>query len=169
MTRLKATLVAFVLLAAAPAIAMPRPGQPAPQVAAPLLDGGTFDLAKARGKVVVLSFWATWCAPCRTEMPILDAAARAHLGEGLQVVGLSVDRLKARPDVERVAAGVSYPSGLALEASVNGFGAPRALPQTFVIDRHGVVRATFGVFGEPVTATGLEAVLRPLLAQDSAR
>ncbi len=54
---------------------------------------------------------------------------------------------------------------MALEARTNGFGVPRALPQTFVIDRRGMVRAVFGVAGEPLDAAGLEAAIRPLLAE----
>ena len=130
-----------------------------------MLDGRDFDLAQARGKVVVLSLWATWCTPCRLEMPILDQAYVRHRDEGLEVVGLSADRLKDRSDVVRVMQPLSYPSGMALEAKVNGFGVPRALPQTFVIDRDGVVRAEFGVLGDPVTPARLEAALAPLLAE----
>ena len=130
-----------------------------------MLDGRVFDLAQARGKVVVLSLWATWCTPCRLEMPILDQAYARHRAQGLEVVGLSADRLKDRADVVRVMQTVSYPSGMALEAKVNGFGVPRALPQTFVIDRDGVVRAEFGVLGDPVTQARIEAALAPLLAE----
>ncbi len=145
--------------------AAPRIGRPAPQVEAAMLDGRVFNLDQARGKVVILSLWATWCTPCRLEMPILDHAYARHRAEGLEVVGLSADRLKDRADVVRVTQSLSYPSGMALEAKVNGFGVPRALPQTFVIDRDGVVRAEFGVLGDPVTQAGLEAALAPLLAE----
>ncbi len=145
--------------------AAPRVGQPAPEVVMPELDGQAFDLAQARGKVVVLSLWATWCAPCRAEMPILDQAYKAHGAEGLEVIGMSADRPKSRADVVRVMADFSYPSGMALEARTNGFGVPRALPQTFVIDRRGVVRAVFGVLGEPIDAARLETAVRPLLAE----
>ena len=147
------------------AAAAARFGQPAPEVVMPELDGQVFDLAQARGKVVILSLWATWCAPCRAEMPILDQAYKAHGAEGLEVVGMSADRLKSRSDVVRVMADFHYPSGMALEARTNGFGVPRALPQTFVIDRKGVVRGVFGVLGDPVDPARLEAAVRPLLAE----
>ncbi len=146
--------------------AAPRIGQPAPQLAATLLDGSRFDLAQSRGRVVIVSLWATWCTPCRLEMPILDQALARHRAEGLEVVGLSADRLKSRDEVIRVMSDLGYPSGMALEASPNGFGVPRALPQTFVIDRQGVIRAEFGVLGKPVTEAGLETAIEPLLAQE---
>ena len=145
--------------------AAPRIGQPAPQVVMPELDGQVFDLAEARGKVVILSLWATWCAPCRAEMPMLDQVYKVHASEGLDVVGISADGLKNRTEVARVMADFRYPSGMALEARTNGFGVPRALPQTFVIDRKGAVRAVFGVRGDPVEPARLEATIRPLLAE----
>ena len=167
MKRMFALLLAASLssgAALAPALAAPRLGQPAPELVMDQLDGRTFDLAHERGKVVIVSLWATWCAPCRAEMPILDGLYRTHQGQGLDVIGLSADRLKARDEVIRAAEPFSYPSGLVLSARTNGFGHPRALPQTFVIDRKGVVRAAFGVLGSPVTEAGLEKAIEPLLA-----
>ncbi|TME93491.1 MAG: TlpA family protein disulfide reductase [Chloroflexi bacterium] len=60
---------------------MARIGAPAPDLSLPLLDGGTQDLARERGKVVLLNFWATWCIPCRAEMPELQRLADDLRGE----------------------------------------------------------------------------------------
>ena len=163
-------LLALVLMAASgSAQAAARLGQPAPEVVMPELSGQTFDLAEARGKVVILSLWATWCAPCRGEMPILNGIYLRRHSEGLEVIGMSADRLKSRDEVRRAMEPFAYPSGMALEAKTNGFGVPRALPQTFVIDRNGVVRAQFGVLGQPATEAGLEAAVQPLLVEPPGR
>jgi len=66
---------------AASTSAIARPGSPAPDIKLPLLDGGTGDLAQQRGKVVLVNFWATWCIPCRTEMPELQRLADGMQGE----------------------------------------------------------------------------------------
>src|ERR1700675_5071885 len=81
-------LSGLLLLNVSPAAAQLQVGMPAPAVRAELLDGGTFDSLKQSGKVVVLNFWATWCKPCREEMPALDAYYRAHRAEGLEVIAI---------------------------------------------------------------------------------
>ena len=84
-------LAGLFLLNVAPAAAELQEGMPAPAVRAELLGGGTFDSAQQRGKVIVLNFWATWCKPCREEMPALDAFYRAHRAEGLDVIAISIE------------------------------------------------------------------------------
>jgi thiol-disulfide isomerase/thioredoxin len=100
-----AATVATVWLASAigPARATPEIGEEAPALVVNALDGTTFDLAKLRGKVVLVNYWATWCAPCRKEMPKLDAFYRRYHARGLEIIGISIDferdfeRLAKRP------------------------------------------------------------------------
>ncbi|TLY80884.1 MAG: TlpA family protein disulfide reductase [Gammaproteobacteria bacterium] len=85
---------AAMVLAAAPLMAAgraPEVGDPAPALLVPELDGHGFDLSALRGKVVIVNFWATWCAPCRAEMPVLDAFYRRYHAQGLELLGLSID------------------------------------------------------------------------------
>jgi cytochrome c biogenesis protein CcmG, thiol:disulfide interchange protein DsbE len=162
--RLTATLLLCVTgLASASALAGPVAGQPAPPLVVATLDGGTFDLAATRGHVVLVNFWATWCPPCRQEMPLLDAFAARHRDAGLVVVGLSVDRRRDRRDVVEVMRPFGYLAGLADGAKANGFGPPQALPMTYLIDAAGVIRSVIAPGRGELTDEMLEAAIAPLL------
>ena len=76
-------------------------GQPAPKLVVSELDGTSFDLKSQQGKVVLVNFWATWCEPCRQEATILDAFYKAHHGDGLELVGLSMNRPREREAVQK--------------------------------------------------------------------
>jgi cytochrome c biogenesis protein CcmG/thiol:disulfide interchange protein DsbE len=160
-------ITALVALFGAPgsAQAAMEVGQPAPSLIVQELDGKTFDLGAVRGKVVIVSFWATWCPPCRAEMPVLDAFYRRYHGQGLELIGLSADRPHDRPDVTKVMQSFSYPAAMLDDAKVNDFGAPSALPMTIVIDGHGTVRADLTPDQTAVTEESLSAVVLPLLPQ----
>jgi cytochrome c biogenesis protein CcmG, thiol:disulfide interchange protein DsbE len=124
--------------------------QPAPSIndAAPALvvselDGQTFDLGKLRGKVVLVNYWATWCAPCKKEMPILNSFYRRYHDRGLEIIGISADRPRDFPRMRSMSATLAYPTSTLDRISENGFGSPEGFPLTYVIDRDGVVRDKF--------------------------
>jgi peroxiredoxin len=143
-------------------------GQTAPTLVIPELDGQVFNLSALRGKVVVVNFWATWCPPCRNEMPALDAFYRQFHGRGVEMIGLSVDRPRDRSDVQKVMHSFSYPAAMLDDAKVNDFGSPNALPMTVIVDRNGVVRVKLTPDQIPVTEQSLSASVLPLLPQKSA-
>jgi cytochrome c biogenesis protein CcmG/thiol:disulfide interchange protein DsbE len=166
-----ALIAAGALSAAEPAPASPpAAGQPAPPLIVPQLDGHEFDLAKLRGKVVLVNFWATWCSPCRTEMPTLNTFYRRYRSRGLVLLGLSIDEAPDAARVRQVMRQFSYPGALASAARVNGFGEPIAVPVTYVIDSHGVVRAQLQAEGPSgVSRQALEAAVLPLLGSRKGR
>jgi cytochrome c biogenesis protein CcmG, thiol:disulfide interchange protein DsbE len=123
--------------------AAPEIGEAAPELVLTALDGTGIDLAKLRGKVVLVNFWATWCAPCRKEMPTLDAFYRRHRGQGFELIGISIDFARDAAKMRKVAAGLTYPAAWINEISVNGFGAPEGVPVTYVIDADGIIRDKF--------------------------
>jgi cytochrome c biogenesis protein CcmG, thiol:disulfide interchange protein DsbE len=126
--------------ACASAHAAPTMGEAAPLLVLTELDGKVFDLAKLRGKVVLVNYWATWCAPCKVEMPTLSAFYRRYRDQGLEIIGISVDFKSDIAKVPKVASTLAYPAALIGAISENGFGPPEGVPLTYVIDAEGVVR-----------------------------
>jgi cytochrome c biogenesis protein CcmG, thiol:disulfide interchange protein DsbE len=123
--------------------ATPEIGEAAPELVLTALDGTSIDLAKLRGKVVLVNFWATWCAPCRKEMPTLDAFYRRHRGQNFELIGISIDFARDAAKMRKVAAGLAYPAAWINDISDNGFGAPEGVPITYVIDADGIIRDKF--------------------------
>lgn len=140
-------------------------GRAAPALVVQELDGQLFDLSTLRGKVVIVNFWATWCPPCRQEMPVLDAFYRRYHGQGLEMIGLSTDRSRDRNDVRTLMQSFNYPVAMLKDAKVNGFGAPNLLPVTFIVDGAGVVRARLSPDETAMTEKGLADAVVPLLPQ----
>jgi len=159
-----ATCVGVLLLFATSATARgPEEGKPAPALQARLLDGTQFNLADQSGKVIVVNLWATWCVPCRAEMPTLDGYYQKHKAEGLELVAISMDEPKDETKVREVMRSFSFPAALARDAQFKGYGRVWRLPLTFGIDRHGVLRKD-GWYGNPgLDIPSLEATVTPLL------
>lgn len=138
--------------------AAPAIGQPAPALIAQSFSGEKFNLNTLHGKVVVLNFWASWCEPCRKEMPLLEALSRDY-GDRVAVIGLSADDPHDRRDALQAAKRVSYITGLLSEAPTNGFGAPQALPLTYIISSTGTVSAILQANQGAASAEGLRAAV----------
>jgi cytochrome oxidase Cu insertion factor (SCO1/SenC/PrrC family) len=123
------------------AIPAPQAGHPAPALSLPGLRGGRVSLRSLRGKVVVLNFWATWCPPCKSEMPLLQRWAHNLQGKGVVVLG--VDQQEGRKDVASFVnqMHVTYPIALDIDGVASAQFDVAGLPTTLVIDRQGVVRS----------------------------
>lgn len=120
----------------------PRVGAPAPEYVAATLAGDSVSLASLRGNVVLLNLWATWCAPCRHEVPFLQSLHERHGKDGLAVVGVSLDARGARQAVEEFAReyGVTY--RILVDPEMRAMDTYRVLglPASFLIDRSGTLR-----------------------------
>lgn len=140
-------------------------GSPAPEVAATLLDGSkTIQVSASRGKVLLINFWATWCAPCKAEMPAIQAYYDKHKSEGLEILAISMDDAKDLPAVRRYAQTFTFPIAHRSEADFKGLGRIWRIPSTFVVDRDGILRKN-GQVGDPeVNLSQLEALVTPLLS-----
>ena len=126
----------------------PRPkiGNLAPEFRLLDMNGRPVALSDFRGKVVLLNFWATWCFPCRVEMPSMEAIYRDYRSKGLEIVAVSVDEqgpAVTRPFQEDK--GLTFPILHDRDYQVGLIYGARSLPMTFAIDRQGIIRQR--VFG----------------------
>lgn len=137
---MRGAIIFALLVAASPMIAAGQTGR-VPTLALKDLRGRTVRLSDYRGKVVLLNFWATWCPPCRAEIPDLIKMQDRYRSKGLQVIGITY-----RPErigeigefVKRL--GVNYPVVLGTEEAEALFDQGETLPLTIIIDRRGDVR-----------------------------
>ena len=128
------------------AYSRPAINAPAPAFRLMDLDGTTHSLSQYQGKVVFLNFWATWCGPCKVEMPAMEALYQDFQSQGMEILAVSVDQQGAvvtRPFKE--AMGLSFPILHDSDYQVGLTYGARTLPMTYVIDRRGVIRQR--VFG----------------------
>lgn len=112
----------------------------APALQVTSFSGEPFDLASHRGHVVIVNFWASWCVPCRQEMPELDKYYRDRRSRGLSVIAISVDRPHDLRDARKAAEPFSYAVAMAADAEVDRWPTPGAIPTTYIIDASGRVR-----------------------------
>ena len=144
----------------------PDARKPAPVLAGQTVDGGSFDLAAQRGKIVVINVWATWCSPCRKETPDLVSRAKALGPEGVAFVGISTRDEDANAVAFQKRYRVPYPSlsdhDGELVAAFSGTVPLSAPPSTVVIDRAGRIA---GVAVGPVTEDQVTAMVEPVLAE----
>jgi thiol-disulfide isomerase/thioredoxin len=147
-----------LMLGAAPSLAGETP--PAPSFTVRGLDGKPLRLSEFRGRPMVVDFWATWCTPCRANMPHLDRIQQRYRDRGLVVLGLSVDD-ESPVEVRHFAdhLGVRFRLAMANDAALDQWGPVRSLPTTVFIGRHGeIVRRVVG-YVDAETMDGFAAEL----------
>ncbi|PIU50901.1 TlpA family protein disulfide reductase [Candidatus Desantisbacteria bacterium CG07_land_8_20_14_0_80_39_15] len=110
----------------------------APDFVLPKLGGDKFKLSSLSGKVIILNFWATWCSPCRTEIPDFIDLKKKYGGKGLEIVGVSLDKDGERK-VGQFAGkiGINYIIVFGRQEVTDKYGGIRGIPTTFIIDRKG--------------------------------
>jgi thiol-disulfide isomerase/thioredoxin len=159
---------AFVLalLFAAPAAHATKPGDRAPDFTLKGLDGSSVKLSALKGQVVVLDFWASWCVPCKKELPALDALQKRWSAAGKPVTVLAVGVDKERAKAEKLLAGLKV-SSLTVALDPDG-KTPSAyevptMPSSYVIDAKGIVKHVHSGYSpgdEKKIAAEVEALLK---------
>jgi len=140
-------LATLVTVAFAAAVAACSPGKtqaettPAPDFVIKDLQGTSLSLASYKGKVLVLNFWATWCPPCRKEIPDFIEAYREFKDKGLEILGVSVDETTAEALLEWTKkTGINYPIALATPEILRDYEPGEYIPATIIVDRSGRIR-----------------------------
>jgi thiol-disulfide isomerase/thioredoxin len=116
-------------------------GKKAPGFALTSLDGKKVSLADYRGRPVLVNFWATWCGPCKVEMPWFEEFRKQYAAQGFEILGLADDVDAGKDMIAKVAtkAGVSYPILLTDGKVQTAYGGLDVLPMSFYVDRNGVI------------------------------
>ena len=136
-------------------------GKPSPDFELTLMDGSKIKLSQMRGQVVLVNFWATWCVPCRTELPLLDAYYRRMQKYGLRAFAVTTEDSVPARQLKPLFAVMAMPAAKRVKGGA--LGDVEAVPTNYVIDRAGVVRyADAGAF----ELEDLNALIVPLLKED---
>jgi cytochrome c biogenesis protein CcmG/thiol:disulfide interchange protein DsbE len=157
---LAALVTALAAVAPAAAASAAKVGRPAPPTTITLFDKTKVRLADLRGKVVVINHWATWCGPCKAEMPMMSAFHARFKNAGFEIYGVTTEDSLPAFMLRKLSGQLSYP----LSRGLSGDSYPTldGLPTSYVIDRSGIVRyAKAGAF----TSREFSDLLLPLLRE----
>lgn len=147
------------------AIPSPRQGFAAPDFTLETLEGVPITLSDLRGKAVVVNLWASWCPPCRAEMPALQAAYEADRERGLEIVAIDMTYQDSEEDAQRFAKdfGLTFTIALDRDGTVARQYLLRALPSTFFVGPDGVIRKV--VIGGPMSEATIRSTVSEMLEE----
>ena len=143
---------------------------PAPDFSLQSLDGKTMRLSDFRGKAVLLNFWATWCGPCKIEMPWFIDLQKEYGSQGLQIVGVAMDDA-SKEDIAKFAKdmGVNYPILIGKDSVGEEYGGVNGLPESFLIARDGhIVDRIIGLRGKAEIEDSIKKALSTAQASSQA-
>ena len=157
--RLLISALMCLLLAAASAFGQQTPEEPLPNLSLDDINGQKWNLEDNRGSVVLLNFWATWCAPCRSEIPVLVSLSKTYKTGGLKVVGVSVDSENVAQINKFIKDfKVDYQIVLAVPGSL--LSQQKAIPMSLLIDEKGVLAKKYvGAIEKSVLEKNIKALL----------
>lgn len=140
--------LAFLTLFSIQSFAKAEVGMPAPIIEGRLLNGETISTSSLKGRVILVNFWASWCAPCREEMPLMENFYKRYKNEGFEILAISMDSVKDIPDAKKVMQSYSFLGAHKDELKLSEYGRIWRIPSTFIIDRDGTL-VKHGLIGAP--------------------
>ena len=146
-------------------IPSPKEGFLAPDFTLETLDGGEITLSELRGQPVILNLWASWCPPCRAEMPALQRVYEANRESGLEILAVNMTSQDSQSSAETFVDQNALTFTIPLDrlGLVSNIYQSRALPSTFFVDRQGVIQKV--VIGGPMSEVLIESVVEMLLSE----
>ncbi len=128
--------------------------------------GHNLKLSELRGRVVLINFWATWCTPCKEELPFFDTLYRRYQNLGLEVLGVNIDKVSAQAANMSTALGLSFPILFDPSGETSNLYHIRTMPTTFLVAKDGTLRHVHWGFG-PADPDRYESEIRALLKESS--
>ncbi|APB98586.1 hypothetical protein A4F89_04115 [Polynucleobacter asymbioticus] len=129
-----------------------------------MIDGKPFSLSNDKGKVVLVNFWASWCEPCREEMPAIEAYLKKNKAKGFEVLAITVDKPADMEQAKQIMKNYPFLYAEKNQMNYSGYGRIWRIPSSFIIDKQGILRKN-GMTGDPkVDAKVLEEMVTPLLS-----
>jgi len=129
-------------------------------------DENSFDLREKIGKVVIVNIWAAWCLDCRKEILVLDELYQEYKDQGLEIIGVSIDKKRDRKKALAVSKTLKYSNGMFVEASKISLEEPNAIPLNYIFDKSGNLVATLNGDGGELTKQNFEKVIKKLLKKE---
>ena len=158
-------ILLILLLICKPVFAGIELGQSAPNIEGTLIDGKSYSLNNNRGKVILVNFWASWCEPCREEMPAIEAFLKKNKARGFEVLAIAMDKPSDMEQAKQIMRNYSFLFAEKNQINYSGYGRIWRIPSSFIIDKQGILRKN-GLTGDPKVDTKLlEEVVTPLLSQ----
>jgi peroxiredoxin len=143
--------------------ALPQKGFATPDFELETLDGRTIVLSELRGQVVLINFWATWCPPCRAEMPAMQRVYEQYRDQGFEVLAVNLQEHDVPMSAFVEERGLTFPVLPDRDGSVSNVYRVTSIPTTFFVDRSGVIQEV--IIGGPLARPLIESKVTALLAQ----
>ncbi|HEY8118507.1 MAG TPA: redoxin domain-containing protein [Methylophilaceae bacterium] len=138
-------------------------GKPMPDFSIKTLEGKYITAATSKNRILIINLWATWCEPCRKEMPAIDAFYKKYHEQGVDVIAVSVDEPSDFDKVKQFSSAFAFPVALQKDSDLQNLGRIWRVPVTFIIDQNGILRRN-GWKGDPLIDENiLEKNVAPLL------